>query len=1033
VTIASRSHEEALSLALRYRSLQRIGQAFDQARSHSELDLHRLGLTTRELEHIQHLLSVLLYPHEGMRAASATLIANRKGQPGLWPYAISGDHPILLCQVETQEEAGLVGELLRAHAYWRSRQMKVDLVIINEREAGYDQELQGQLRRLVARAGGDAWMNRPGGIFLLRNDQIPSPDRVLLETAARAILLGDRGSLAEQLKDQPSQPVHLPLLVPAIPKTDEEPTLPVPRRSDLLFDNGLGGFTADGKEYITYLEPGRWTPLPWINVIANSEFGFLVSESGTTCTWAQNSGENRLTPWRNDPIADSPGEALYLRDEETGSVWSPTPLPVRAPAPYLIRHAAGHSTFEHCSHGLRQKLRLFAAPDVPLKVAQLSLENTWNRPRRITVTYYAEWVLGSSRSSMQQHVVPEFDADSYALLARNAYNVDFGDSVAFLAATRQPHGLATDRAGFLGRMGELRNPAALNRVGLEGTVRAGSDPCAALQILLWLAPGETKEVTFLLGQGSDREHALELIREYQSFARVESAWQETVTRWDALLTTVSVRTPDRALDLLLNRWLLHQTLSCRVWGRSALYQSSGAFGFRDQLQDVMALVYAAPELVRSHILDAAAHQFEEGDVLHWWHPPTGRGVRTRCSDDLLWLPFVTAFYVTSTGDESILTESIPFIVGDALEKGELERYGHFETSQDTHSLYEHCRRALERGTTAGPHGLPLIGSHDWNDGMNRVGIEGRGESVWLGWFLHATLTDFAPLCESMGNRPLAERYRAQAGHLRKVLDAEAWDGEWYLRAYYDDGTPLGSAQSDECQIDSIAQSWAVLSGAADPARAEQAMSAVAERLVRDEDQLIQLFDPPFDKSVRDPGYIKGYVPGIRENGGQYTHAALWTVWAFAKLGHGDRAASLLRLLNPVYHSDTPEKLGRYRVEPYVVAADVYGVAPHIGRGGWTWYTGSASWMYRVGLEAILGLRRAAKNLTMNPCIPKDWPAYEITYRHGETHYHIKVENPEGVNRGVREVSVDGQALPDQRIPLRTDGLHHEVRVVMGRQ
>ncbi|MBL7065593.1 MAG: hypothetical protein ISS49_15490, partial [Anaerolineae bacterium] len=883
VTLAARSREEALTLARRYRRWPVIDQGFDQARSRSELELRQLDLTTSEVERIQQLLSVLLYPHPALRADPTTLAANSKGQSGLWAYAISGDYPVILVHVSSQEETALVHELLQAHAYWRNRQVKIDLVVLNQRDTGYGQELHNQLHRLIARTGGDAWLNRRGGIFLLRADQMSEADQVLLETVARAVLDGKKGRLAKQLGRLHERPAHLPHFVSTLsPSQEEGLTPPLVRPTGLLFDNGLGGFSADGREYIMYLEPGQWTPAPWINVIATPGFGFLVSEAGSGCTWAANSGENRLTPWHNDPVTDAPGEALYLRDEEVGHVWSPTPLPAGAPAPYLIRHGAGYSVFEHNSHGLKQRLRLFAVPDAPVKVLGLRLENTWNRNRRITATLYAEWVLGTIRDTTQQYIIPEFDAISNALLARNPYNEEFSERVAFLAASKEPHGLTTDRTEFLGRGGSLQHPAALDRVGLASTVKAGLDPCAGLQIHIWLAPGETEEVFFLLGQGADRQEARQLVERYQDPAQVEAAWEAVNEFWDNLLGTVTVRTPDRAMDLLLNRWLLYQTLSCRVWGRSALYQSSGALGYRDQLQDVMAMVHAAPDVARGHILSTARHQFEAGDVLHWWHPPSGRGVRTRCSDDLLWLPFVTAHYVTTTGDRSILAEAVPFLKSTPLEPEETERYGHYETTAGTHTLYEHCRRALEKGSTAGSHGLPLIGSGDWNDGLNQVGIEGRGESVWLGWFLYATLTHFASLCELVEDDGQAAAYRQQAQNLRQALEANSWDGKWYRRAYYDDGTPLGSAENRECRIDSIAQSWAVLSGAADPVRASQAMDAVADLLVRLDDQLVLLFTPPFDETTRDPGYIKGYLPGIRENGGQYTHAALWAAWAFAK-------------------------------------------------------------------------------------------------------------------------------------------------------
>jgi cyclic beta-1,2-glucan synthetase len=1034
ITLAAELREEALALADRYRNWSTIDQAFDRARFQAGLELRQLEFTPSDLERTQQLLSVMLYPNAALRADPATLASNSKGQNGLWQFAISGDYPILLVRVSDEDEIALVRELIRVHTYWRNRRLKIDLVILNERETGYLQEVQDQLLRLLRQMSSDGWLNQRGGIFLLRADQMSEVDRVLLATTSRAIFDGKKGSLAKQLQGLRKQPTHLPAFDPTLrsPK-DMEPTPRLPRPTDLLFDNGLGGFSSDGREYVIYLEPGQWTPAPWINVIANPQFGFLVSEAGGSCSWAVNSGENRLTPWHNDPVTDIPGEALYLRDEETARVWSPTPLPAGERAPYLIRHGAGYSIFEHHSHGLKQRVRIFAVKDAPVKVVQVRLENVWKRIRRITVTYYAEWVLGNTRDTMQQYIVPEYDEEHHTLLARNPYNTEFGSRVAFLAANKNLHGLTADRAEFLGRMGSLKDPAALKRIGLGGTVQPGLDPCAALQLHVDLHPGTSEEVFFLIGQGTDRQEALQLVKQYQKPGEVEAAWRGANTFWDALLGTVTVRTPDPGIDLLLNRWLLYQDLSCRIWARAAaaLYQSSGAFGFRDQLQDVMALLHAAPEIAREHILRSARHQFEAGDVLHWWHPPSGAGVRTRISDDLLWLPFVTAHYVTTTGDRSILKENVPFLQGEPLKPEEEERYGRYETTDEVYTLYEHCCRAIRKGSTGGQHGLPLIGTGDWNDGMNRVGVEGRGESIWLGWFLYATLTNFAGICEMMDDGEQAALYRQQASDLLQALEANGWDGNWYLRAYYDDGTPLGSANNHECQIDSIAQSWAVLSGMGDPARVAKAMDAVVERLVQPDDRLVLLFTPPFDTTPHDPGYIKGYPPGIRENGGQYTHGALWTVWALAELEQGDRVESLFRLLNPIYHSDTPEKASCYRVEPYVVAADVYSMPPHTGRGGWTWYTGSAGWMYRLVLEAILGLRRTGNVLRIDPCIPKHWPSFEVNYRNGKTVYHIRGKNPDGLNRGVKQVTLDEKPLRDGEIPLVEDDREHEVHVHMG--
>lgn len=1032
LTIAAQSRPEIVALAERYKVWTVLDRAVEMARRANELALRQLDLGTSELSLMQQLLALLLYPHASLRAAAEVLSANTKGQSGLWAYGVSGDNPILLVRVGDIAELSLVLELLRAHTYWRNQQILIDLVILNLRDSSYSQELQEQLHRLIARSNGSNWLNQRGGIFVLNADQMGPSDCNLLQTAARVILDGDQGSVTEQLPDISARRTSLPTFTPSLPYQELlEPTPPLPRPTDLRFDNSWGGFSHDGEEYVIYLEAGQRTPVPWVNVIANEHFGFLVSESGAGYTWAENSSENRLTPWRNDPVSDTPGEALYLRDEETAQVWSPMPLPSRDGEPYMIRHGAGYSHFEHYSQGLKQDTWLFAAVDAPVKFIKLRLENTWNRPRRVTVTYYAEWVLSVSRSASQPYILPEYDHNSGALLAGNPYNAEFGEHVAFLAANKAPHGLTADRNEFLGRMGDFSHPAALSRIGLASTVQAGLDPCAAIQLHIDLPEGGSEEVFFLLGEGTNREHALQLIRSYQDPAQVEAEWQAVNLFWDQILGTVSVQTPDPAIGIMLNRWLLYQALSCRIWGRSGFYQSSGAFGYRDQLQDVMALVLAAPAIARDHILRAAHYQFEAGDVLHWWHPPSGRGVRTRFSDDLLWLPFVVADYVEATGDIAILEEKVPFLLGEPLKSDEEERYGHYEATTEIYSLYEHCLRAIKHGSTVGTHGLPLMGTGDWNDGMNRVGRQGRGESVWVGWFLYSVLTKFAPLCEEMADADQANAYHQQADRLRAILETEGWDGHWYRRAYYDDGTPLGSAQNAECQIDSIVQSWSVLSGGGSADYAAQAMSAVAERLVNPDDQLLLLFTPPFDKTLHDPGYIKAYPPGIRENGGQYTHAAIWAVWAFAQLGQGNLAGELFGWLNPISHSDSFKKAEKYKVEPYVVAADVYSVAPHVGRGGWTWYTGSASWMYRLGIEAILGLKRKGNRLQIDPCIPDNWGEYELTYRDGETVYHIHVRNPQAVNRGVRQMKLDGAVIREDHIPLLQDGAHHEVDVELG--
>ncbi|HSP96025.1 MAG TPA: glucoamylase family protein, partial [Candidatus Dormibacteraeota bacterium] len=990
VLVAADTRQAAVAVARSYRSLEHLEWTLELARRHTESELADLRLAAPDLPVAQRLLSLLLYPHHTLRVPPSMLARNQLGQSSLWQYAVSGDLPMLLVRIREAEASPLLQTLLRMHRHWRQRGVRIDLVILNEQPSGYGAEADSRIARAIAQTGADGWMHQPGGVFVIHADQITEADQVLLATAARAVLDESAGSLAEQVARVPEGPARLPPLVPTL--ADSIPAELLERPGGLLFDNGMGGFSANGREYVIHLAPGQSTPAPWVNVIANPRCGCVVSESGGGYSWADNSGENRLTPWRNDPVADEPGEALYLRDEETAAVWSPTPRPAPGPGSYQIRHGAGYTTFDHRSHGLDQHLRVFVPREDPVKIVQLRLTNRLTRPRRITATYYVEWVLGSARDGSEMFVIPEFDPDRQCILARNPWKDDFADRVAFVSASHDLHGLTGDRSEFLGRRGSYSSPAGLRAIGLASAVRPGLDPCAAVQLHVDLGPGASTDIHFVLGQGVGRDEALGLARTYRDRARVQAAWTDVGQQWDEILGAVSVRTPDPALDVMLNRWLLYQTLASRIWGRAGYYQSGGAFGFRDQLQDVLAVLHTRPAICRAHVLEAARRQFEDGDVLHWWHPPSGIGVRTRCSDDLLWLPFVTAHYVATTGDAAILSEAVPFLSGEPLRPDEAERYARFTPTAHRATLYEHCVAAIERGITAGPHGLPLFGAGDWNDGMNRVGIQGRGESVWLGWFVYATLMRFAPISERRGDGERAKRFRSQAETLRQALEATAWDGAWYRRGYYDDGRPLGSAHSAECRIDSLSQSWAVLSGAGDPQRAAVAMNAVRQSLIREADGLVLLLAPPFAGTEADPGYIRAYPPGVRENGGQYTHAAIWVLWALAELGEGDLAGRLFQTLLPIHHALTADAAARYRVEPYVLAADVYGVPPHTGRGGWTWYTGAAGWAYRFGLEVILGIRPEPGGWRVDPCIPKTWPGFEVTLRDQSTTYRIRVEN-----------------------------------------
>jgi cyclic beta-1,2-glucan synthetase len=1023
------SRDEAIALAAKYHDPQAVARALAFSHTRSRLERRYMGLSAEQALLFQRLASRVLFSDPSLQADPALKALNTKGQSALWPYGISGDLPIVLLRVGESEDVDLARQLLLAHEYWQARGLSTDLVILNQHPLGYSHGLRDKLVEAIRSHQSQLRWDKPGGVLLLHADRLKEEDHVLLSTVARAVVVGGRGTLAEQL-DRPVPEPDLPGRKGFALQPSAEPPAPVERPS-LEFFNGLGCFRADSTEYVIALEDGQWTPMPWINVVANPEFGFLVSESGSGHTWSGNSRERRLTPWANDPVSDPPGEALYLRDEETGEYWTPTPLPIRESSPYLIRHGQGYTVFEHTSHGLEQELLMFVPMDESVKVCRLRIRNLSDRQRQVSATRYVSWVLGVTREQEWPHVVTEVDPTTGAVLARNTYGEDFAHRVAFADVNRIDREFTADRTEFIGRNGSLARPSALSRTGLGSQVGAGLDQCAAIRVTLELEPGEEDEIVFLLGEAQDLDEAHSLIQRYRQPNRIQDALEKVCSFWNTLLGSVQVRTPDESLNAMLNRWLPYQTLACRVWGRSALYQSGGAYGFRDQLQDVMALVYAAPGLTREQILRAAARQFEEGDVQHWWHPPSGRGVRTRFSDDLLWLPFVTAHYLRVTGDDDVLDEVVPYLQAPELEPGQESSYGLPKASDQEGTLYEHCTRAIERALRFGRHGLPLMGTGDWNDGMNLVGVGGQGESVWLAWFLHAVLTQFADICESRDDDSLAKQYRRQAAELGKAIEEQAWDGKWYRRAYYDDGTPLGSIQSDEAQIDSIAQSWSVISGAADLARARQAMGAVQERLIWEEEGLMPLFTPPFDKTELDPGYIKGYLPGVRENGGQYTHAALWNVLAFAALGDGDRAMKLLHMLNPINHARTREEVERYRVEPYVVTADVYTAPGHVGRGGWSWYTGAAGWMYRVGLESILGFQPRGDSLTFDPCIPRGWPQFEVSYRYGDTVYHITVENPEGINRGVRSVKLEEEDLPSKQLPLDGSGGTRYVRVLLG--
>jgi len=1034
VTGVAETRLDALALIEKYQDDHAADRLFELSWTHSHVVQRRLDASVTEAQLYERLASNVIFSNPAMRASRAMVGRNRGTQAGLWAYGISGDLPIVLVRIADAANLELVRQLVKAHAFWRIKGLVADLVIWNEDPSGYRQVLQDEINAVLAALGDPNLIDRPGGVFVRRSEQISSDDKVLMQTVARLIVSDSAGTLAEQLERRPVLELPAPLLPTTerrIGAVQRKPVRPAAfERPDLVAFNGLGGFTADGREYVITTSRDAGTPAPWVNVLANPWFGTVVSESGAAYTWCENAHSYRLTPWHNDAVTDASGEAYYLRDEDTGQVWSPTPLPVTGTHPYISRHGFGYSVFETIEHGVTSELTTYVATDAPVKFVVLKLVNRSGRPRRLSLTACYELVLGSSRAANAPHIVTELDAKSGGLLARNPYDSEFGARVAFLDCSEVQRTITGDRQEFLGRNGSLADPAALGRTRLSNRVGATLDPCMAMQAVIELADGQEREVAFTFGSGRDLADARHLVTRFRGIGAARAALEGVWSYWSRTLGAVHVSTPDPTLNFLANGWLVYQVLAARMWGRSGFYQSGGAFGFRDQLQDAMALIHAEPGLLRDQLLRAGSRQFPEGDVQHWWHPPQGRGVRTQISDDYLWLPYAACRYVGMVGDTGVLDERLPFLEGRPVNLGEDSYFDLPARSEETATLYEHCVRAIRHGLRFGVHGLPLMGSGDWNDGMNLVGEHGQGESVWLAFFLHDVLAEFGALAKRRGDDAFAVECAAAQAQLRVAIDAHGWDGAWYRRAYFDDGTPLGSASNAECQLDSLPQSWAVLAGVGSPERARQGLAAVDARLVRRDLDVIQLFDPPFDTSALRPGYIKGYVPGVRENGGQYTHAAVWAAMAFAEDGQHDKAWELFDMINPVRHGDTAEAIATYKVEPYVIAADVYTNPQHAGRGGWTWYTGSAAWMYRLITESLLGVRLDVDRLHVAPRIPASWPGFDVHYRYRNACFHIHVTN-HGGGHAVRRVTCDGVEQADRTIPLRDDHAEYHVEIELG--
>jgi len=1011
------SKEEVINLAKKYSEFHNINRVFELAWSQTQVDMKYLGIKSTQANLYQVMASKILFLNSTFRQREEYIKNVKKGQFTLWGYGISGDLPIILLIARESKDKDLVSQLLNAHEYLSLKGLKVDLVIVNLQKASYDQPLQTDIKDLVGSSHLRDKENKPGGLFILNKATIMDEDIDLLISIARIVIDSCKGMLVSQIQNNGKRIKKQPLL--QIKGNELKFKDNKFNMKPLEYFNGLGGFDVKGENYTILLKNFNNTPAPWINVISNGDFGFHVSEAGSAYTWYQNSRENKITTWSNDSISDECSEAIYLRDESTSNVWGITPKPIRDGGEYLIEHGFGYSIFKHQAYGIMGEVTMFVPRSHNIKLCKIKLKNNTDVSRDLSITYYAELVMGVVPQHTAQHIVTYLDEENEYIYATNRYSQSFGKLTAFLKLFGgDDQSFTGNRSEFLGRGGSVENPEVLKRVRLSNNVGAGLDPCLAVTSKIHLEPNMEIELVAMLGEDENLDSISSTMKGFEDLKRVENELENVKEYWNKLLHTVQVKTPDKSMDLMLNGWLMYQTVACRIWARTAFYQSGGAYGFRDQLQDVMSLGLLEPSMTRKQIVYSASRQFVEGDVQHWWHPVVDSGIRTRFSDDLLWLPYVTMDYIKNTGDFAILDEEVKYLMDKPLAEGEDERYSISARSDFTGSIYEHCIKAIDKALKFGTHNIPLMGSGDWNDGMSTVGNKGKGESVWLGWFLYDILADFLEACTYKNDDERLKKYKDMQEYIRLNLEESAWDGNWYRRAYFDDGTPLGSSQNEECRIDSLSQSWAVISGAADKERAAEAMKSLEHYLIKEDNGMILLLTPPFSKSTLEPGYIKGYVPGVRENGGQYTHAATWVILAFAKMGNGDKAAKLYNMINPINHTKTLPECERYKTEPYVMAADVYGKEPHVGRGGWSWYTGTSGWMYRTGIEAILGFKlKEGKGFTIKPCVPDEWSFYEIAYKKDKFEYVIEVSR-----KGDKGIWLDGNLCEDGLVPF-VDGVH----------
>ena len=1020
--------EKALENIKKYKIEENIKKAFELSKAKNEAQSRYLRIKGTQIRDYQKMMSYIIFNNPTKRCNLYKIPKQRYNQSELWKYGISGDLPIILVKIKDINDSYVVKEALKAYEFFRTKNLETELVILDEEKHSYENYVREEIEGIVLNSQMAYLKNIKGGIFEISKNEIDKQDLNLLNFVAAIVIDGSKGGIKNALKDMEDEYLEKYKEIGKeadsiiIEQENSENIDILQNKENLKYYNEYGAFSEDGKEYLIKVNKENRLPTVWSNIMANKKFGTLVTENMGGYTWHRNSRLNRITSWENQANFDIPSEVIYLKNLDSKKTWSLGLNPMPDEKNYNVIFGFGYTKYIHKNDGLEQELEIFVPPEDSLKVEILKLKNTTLNRKKIKIVYYIKPVLGEDEIKTNGYINLKYDSNNNIICAQNLYNSDFPNDVIYVSNSEKIKSYTGDKSFFIGN-GSISNPEGLKKTSLNNENSLGKKTCIAYEVEVEIESLAEKEIIFTLGAEESILDSKNMAYKYNKIQNCKQELEKVKSGWKDLLSNLQVETPLESLNIILNGWAIYQTIQSRLIARTGFYQSGGAYGFRDQLQDTLCLKYLDPEILKKQILKHSRHQFVEGDVEHWWHDETERGIRTKFSDDLLWLPYLTCEYIEFTGDYTILDEVTPYIKGKTLAENEDERYDKYSQTDESYSIYDHCIKAIEKGLNFGEHGLPKIGSGDWNDGFSNVGPKGRGESVWLGFFLYNVLSKFIPLCKTKDDVDLAEKYEQIKNNLKRALNTNGWDGRWYKRAFMDDGNTLGSMENDECRIDSIAQSWSTISNAGDNDKKYISMESLENHLIDRENGIIKLLDPPFEKGKLNPGYIKAYVPGVRENGGQYTHAAVWVIIAEALLGFGDKATELYRMINPIEHARTKDSSNKYKVEPYVIPADIYGASNLAGRGGWTWYTGSSSWYYKAGIEYILGLKIKEGIMSIEPCISKDWEEYSMKYKWKNSIYNIVVKNPNRKNNGVEKVIVNGIET-ENKIKLEDNGIYN---------